>query len=115
MNKTPSEIRAKRTIGFLWLALVCFFNTVPLFVISVLANLDQVSVSNLRMLVLLTKAYLDQDLCFFPQQMGHRVSIIIRRRFWCLATYGVWCLWILLARHNEMAKPGMCTAVPAVS
>jgi len=42
MHKTPSEIRAKRTIGFLWLALVCFFNTVPLFVISVLANLDQI-------------------------------------------------------------------------
>jgi hypothetical protein len=42
MNKTPAEIRTKRTIGFLWLALVCFFNTVPLFVISVLANLDSI-------------------------------------------------------------------------
>ncbi|KAJ4483501.1 hypothetical protein J3R30DRAFT_3402189 [Lentinula aciculospora] len=42
MNKSPAEIRAKRTIGFLWLALVCFFNTVPLFIISVLANLNAI-------------------------------------------------------------------------
>ncbi|KAF5393209.1 hypothetical protein D9757_000515 [Collybiopsis confluens] len=42
MTKTPGEIRAKRTIGFLWLSLVCFFNTVPLFIISILANLDAI-------------------------------------------------------------------------
>ncbi|KAJ3828835.1 DUF221-domain-containing protein [Lentinula raphanica] len=42
MNKSPGEIRAKRTIGFLWLTLVCFFNTVPLFIISVLANLNAI-------------------------------------------------------------------------
>ncbi|KIK67510.1 hypothetical protein GYMLUDRAFT_37654 [Collybiopsis luxurians FD-317 M1] len=42
MDKTPAQIRTKRTIGFLWLCLVCFFNTVPLFIISVLANLDQI-------------------------------------------------------------------------
>ena len=30
----------KKTIGFLWLTLVCFFNTVPLFAVSVLANLS---------------------------------------------------------------------------
>ncbi|KAF5348705.1 hypothetical protein D9758_006773 [Tetrapyrgos nigripes] len=42
MSKTPGEIRGKRTIGFLWLILVCFFNTIPLFIISVLANLDSI-------------------------------------------------------------------------
>ncbi|KAJ3936997.1 MAG: hypothetical protein NXY57DRAFT_35556 [Lentinula lateritia] len=42
MNKSPAEIRAKRMIGFLWLALVCFFNTVPLFIISILANLNSI-------------------------------------------------------------------------
>lgn len=46
MEKTPAQIRAKRTIGFLWLALVCFVNTVPLFVISLLANLDNVGAFN---------------------------------------------------------------------
>ncbi|THV05142.1 DUF221-domain-containing protein [Dendrothele bispora CBS 962.96] len=42
MNKSSGELRGKRTIGFLWLCLVCFFNTLPLFIISVLANLEQI-------------------------------------------------------------------------
>ncbi|KAG6861116.1 hypothetical protein C0995_003845 [Termitomyces sp. Mi166 len=42
MNKSPRELYHKKTIGFLWLAAVCFFNTVPLFVISVLANLETI-------------------------------------------------------------------------
>jgi hypothetical protein len=44
MNKTDGQLAHKKTIGFLWLVLVCFVNTVPLFIISVLANLDSVSV-----------------------------------------------------------------------
>ncbi|KAG5727100.1 hypothetical protein E4T56_gene20354 [Termitomyces sp. T112] len=40
MNKSPSELYHKKTIGFLWLAAVCFFNTVPLLFISILANLE---------------------------------------------------------------------------
>ncbi|KAJ7125115.1 hypothetical protein C8R44DRAFT_618715 [Mycena epipterygia] len=39
MNKSDAEIARKRTMGFVWLAVVCFFNTIPLFVISILANL----------------------------------------------------------------------------
>ncbi|KAF9071637.1 hypothetical protein BDP27DRAFT_1218654 [Rhodocollybia butyracea] len=42
MNRAPAEIRTKRMVGFLWLAFVCFFNTVPLFIISVLANLSSI-------------------------------------------------------------------------
>ncbi|KAF8653297.1 hypothetical protein AX16_003998 [Volvariella volvacea WC 439] len=42
MNKSSGELARKRLIGFLFLALVCFFNTVPLFVISILANLDAI-------------------------------------------------------------------------
>ncbi|KAK2463127.1 hypothetical protein APHAL10511_004782 [Amanita phalloides] len=44
MNKSDIEIARKRMVGFWWLALVCFFNTVPLFVISVLANLSSLTV-----------------------------------------------------------------------
>ncbi|KAJ3570291.1 hypothetical protein NP233_g4499 [Leucocoprinus birnbaumii] len=40
MNKTTAELARKKTLGFVWLALVCFVNTVPLFIISILANLD---------------------------------------------------------------------------
>lgn len=39
LNKTPSEIRAKKSMGWIFLCVVCFFNTIPLFIISILANL----------------------------------------------------------------------------
>jgi len=40
LNKTEAQLRRKRTAGFFYLALACFFNTAPLFVLSVLANLN---------------------------------------------------------------------------
>jgi len=42
MNKTSGQLARKKMIGFLWLVFVCFINTVPLFIISILANLDSV-------------------------------------------------------------------------
>ena len=42
MNRSDAELAHKRLLGFVWLLAVCFFNTVPLFIISVLANLDSV-------------------------------------------------------------------------
>jgi len=42
MNRSDAELAHKRLLGFVWLLVVCFFNTVPLFIISVLANLDSV-------------------------------------------------------------------------
>lgn len=44
MNKSEGELARKKTIGFVWLAVVCFFNTVPLFIISILANLESLRV-----------------------------------------------------------------------
>lgn len=43
MNKSDGEITRKRMLGFVWLFAVCFFNTAPLFIISILANLESVS------------------------------------------------------------------------
>ncbi|KAH9889394.1 DUF221-domain-containing protein [Cubamyces lactineus] len=43
IGRTPSEIRRKQTIGWIWLIAVCFFNTVPLLVISILANLSSLT------------------------------------------------------------------------
>ncbi|TFL07149.1 DUF221-domain-containing protein [Pterulicium gracile] len=43
MHLTDSTIFSKKFIGYIWLALVCTFNTVPLLVISVLANLSTIS------------------------------------------------------------------------
>lgn len=44
MNKSDAELARKRLVGFWWLVLVCFFNTVPLFIISILSNLDSIRV-----------------------------------------------------------------------
>lgn len=46
MDKTHGELMRKRFTGFLYLAIIAFFNTVPLFIISVLANLNSVSISH---------------------------------------------------------------------
>ncbi|TFK23149.1 DUF221-domain-containing protein [Coprinopsis marcescibilis] len=42
MNQTDGELASKKFIGNMWLVLICFFNTVPLLIISFLANLDGV-------------------------------------------------------------------------
>lgn len=41
---TDSARRSQKTIGWLWLALVCSINTVPLLLVSVLANLSHIAV-----------------------------------------------------------------------
>lgn len=43
MNKSPADLFQKKVVGFLLLVLVCFFNTIPLFIISILANLSSIS------------------------------------------------------------------------
>lgn len=42
-NKSTSELIRNKFIGSLFLVLVCFFNTIPLFIISILANLSSIS------------------------------------------------------------------------
>ncbi|KAF8435022.1 hypothetical protein L210DRAFT_937871 [Boletus edulis BED1] len=43
LNLSTAELLRNRSIGLLLLVLVCFFNTIPLFAISVLANLSSIS------------------------------------------------------------------------
>ncbi|KAL0955754.1 hypothetical protein HGRIS_001969 [Hohenbuehelia grisea] len=40
MNKTDAAIARKRLVGFWWLAVLCFFSLIPLFVVAILANID---------------------------------------------------------------------------
>jgi hypothetical protein len=49
MNKSDAELAHKRLMGIIWLVGVCFFNTVPLLVISFLANLDSVCIHKLSL------------------------------------------------------------------
>ncbi|KAJ3557457.1 hypothetical protein NM688_g1463 [Phlebia brevispora] len=39
LNQSKAEMVRKKAVGWAFLCLVCFFNTVPLFIISILANL----------------------------------------------------------------------------
>ncbi|KAI0090701.1 DUF221-domain-containing protein [Irpex rosettiformis] len=39
LNATSGELASKKATGWIFLVLVCFFNTIPLFIISILANL----------------------------------------------------------------------------
>lgn len=48
---SEAELARNRTLGSVWLVVVCFFNTVPLLIISVLANLDSVSYHDLSRLI----------------------------------------------------------------
>ena len=43
LNATSGELASKKATGWIFLVLVCFFNTIPLFIISILANLASVS------------------------------------------------------------------------
>ena len=45
LNMSASEIAGKKTMGWVYLVLVAFFNTIPLFIISIFANLSSVRVS----------------------------------------------------------------------
>jgi hypothetical protein len=40
INKEPGAIASRRTFGFIWIAAICFFYTIPLFVVATLANLS---------------------------------------------------------------------------
>ncbi|KDQ55248.1 hypothetical protein JAAARDRAFT_134456 [Jaapia argillacea MUCL 33604] len=43
ITKSPADVARLKMTGFIILAVICFFNTVPLFVISILANLTAIA------------------------------------------------------------------------
>ena len=43
LNMSASQLAGKRTMGWVYLVLAAFFNTIPLFILSILANLSSVS------------------------------------------------------------------------
>ena len=55
LNLSASELAGKRMMGWVYLVLVAFFNTIPLFILSILANLSSVGTSHYRNKFILTK------------------------------------------------------------
>ncbi|KZT39324.1 DUF221-domain-containing protein [Sistotremastrum suecicum HHB10207 ss-3] len=43
LNQSDAAVARKKTLGWFWMAVVCFFNTVPLLAISILANIQSLT------------------------------------------------------------------------
>ncbi|GMK57068.1 hypothetical protein CspeluHIS016_0309080 [Cutaneotrichosporon spelunceum] len=43
LERDPADIAASRTFGFIWIAFVCFLNTLPLTIVAIIANLGALS------------------------------------------------------------------------
>jgi hypothetical protein len=112
MNKSDFELFRKKIIGFAWLAAVCFFNTVPLFIISILANLDTVcfwsfSLPARQMLIHI----LASSLCPFPGRLVKSFSTLFRVRLWCVASGGLRHIWFLPSCYHALAHTGKLTYI----
>jgi hypothetical protein len=51
LNLSSAEIAGKQTMGWIWLILAAFLNTLPLFIISILANLSSVRRHDMQLVV----------------------------------------------------------------
>jgi hypothetical protein len=96
LNLSAGELAGKKTTGWIYLILVAFFNTIPLFILSILANLSSVSASchqrkNLFSLRLISLADLRRSL---PRPVEHRVPKILRLCIWCLTPRYLFPVWI---------------------
>ena len=103
MPKTDVELAHKRFLGFVWLSLICFFNTVPLFVISILANLDSVCFN----LLFLTSDdirlfFADQSIRPLLAKVVRGFSVFVYCSVGCVATIHFWIFHLLLAPHHAL-------------
>jgi len=55
LSMSASELAGKKTMGWIYLVLVAFFNTIPLFIISIFANLSSVRAMYRQNMLALTK------------------------------------------------------------
>ncbi len=69
MNRSDAAIARRKLVGFLWMAVICFFSLIPVFFVSALANLDAVSIIvflwKLRVRMLSLDRYRRQDIFLF--------------------------------------------------
>jgi len=106
MNSSDLELAQKKTIGFIWLVTVCFFNTVPLFIISFLANLSAVCEILLVSLLhdFLTFCLVSDDcVCSIPSILGQLIARHLYHGLRCLTTSCLGLLCILLAHYYAVA------------
>ena len=108
MDKTEGEIARKRIIGVLWLVFVCLFNTIPLFAISVLANLDGVSLCMPGLLTVASRiCLLDSRVGAVPRGLGKQVPKHVLLGFWCASRRGLYLFRVLPSHYHAQAYEGM--------
>jgi hypothetical protein len=106
MNRSDVELAQKKAIGFIWLVAVCFFNTVPLFIISLLANLSAVcTIFQVPGLALLThsRSAVDDCICPVPSIMVKCITPYVLFRLWCSASSCIRHLRVLPAHCYALA------------
>jgi hypothetical protein len=113
LNKTPAEIIRNRVIGFLFLVVVCFFNTIPLFIISILANLTSVQFLTFC-LVLGQLKDSSTDICLrgFPLGVVNCISGIFCCCFWCLASCYLGTFWFFPSHRHALVEQVPRCSIP---
>ena len=104
MNKSDGEVMRKRLLGFMWLAVVCFFNTIPLFIISVLANLDSVC-QQLPRSIYSESPHSSAASCVrsLLEAVGSSITGFVCLYLWCPTPCCLGVLWILSPYHHALA------------
>ena len=108
MAKTDAELAHKRFLGFIWLTFVCFFNTAPLFVISILANLDSVCfhICFIYFFFNVMSTFVDQSIRPLLAAMVYLFSVFLCRSVGCVTTSYFWTLQFLPAYHHALVDQG---------
>ena len=104
MNKSPGELFRKRTTGWFLLSVIAFLNTVPLFVLSILANLSSVRATYSLLPGSHPLSYCkDCQLCSISRELGSVVPRLLQFYFWYTPPCRIRLLWFLLAYHDALA------------
>lgn len=114
LNQTPAELFRKKTTGWFLLVTIAFLNTVPLFVLSILANLSSVCIVPFSERIFPHRIPEDCQLCAILRTLVSIIPSFLRHRLWCTSTCRVRTFWFRLAHHDAMDLqiPGCFDAIP---
>ncbi len=90
-------------MGWFFLTLIAFLNTVPLFVLSILANLASVRIIFIHTNLLPHCVLEDCQLRPIPPKLATVFPRFLQFHFWCIASGCVCHFWFLLAHHDALA------------
>src|SRR6266403_3019040 len=103
------------TTGWFLLFMIAFLNTVPLFVLSILANLSSVCIITLSYRIFPYRIPEDCELCPIPPTLVSIFPSFFQLDLWCTPTRRVCVFWFLLAHYDalDFQVPGFFDAIPS--